>query len=342
MKTSKWKSSNTVWAIHIIAWAIILLLPFIFTHDDDGDSGRQDPSFKTLDTVTNFLWMGMFYLNALLLVPRFFYRKKYLLYAGCLIVPFVVIMLLHGALFIPFAPGRHFKFFRSSQHNIIPFIFTVVVSTAYKIIYDKFKADAATNALQKENLKTELSFLRSQVSPHFLFNVLNNIVAMVRLKSNELEPTVIKLSSLLQYMLYESGDEKVLLKNEVDSLRDYIDLQRLRLSKQLQINIQFEVTEDWHAIEPMLLIPFVENAFKHGNTFGEAPEILVKLEVEDNTLHFQVKNKFVEADKAKDKTSGIGLANVRRRLQLLYPGKHELYIDDRNGYYNVHLKLLLQ
>jgi two-component system, LytTR family, sensor kinase len=342
MKRDRWENRSIVWAIHVLVWAIILMLPFIFTHDDDGDGGRQDPGFKTLDTVTNFLWMGMFYLNALLLVPRFLYSKKYLLYTGCLIASFVVIMLLHGALFMPFAPGRHFIFLRSSQHNIIPFLFTVAVSTAYTIIYDKFTADAASNALQKETLKTELSFLRSQVSPHFLFNVLNNIVAMVRLKSDELEPTVIKLSSLLQYMLYESDDEKVLLKNEVDSLRYYIDLQKLRFSTQLQLAIQFNIKEDWHAIEPMLLIPFVENAFKHGNTFNEAPEIVLTLEVADNTLQFQVKNKYVEADKAKDKTSGIGLANVRRRLQLLYPGKHELFIDDRNGYYNVHLKLLLQ
>jgi len=318
------------------------MLPFIFNHDHDVDGLKHNDDFKYLDTLTNFLWMGLFYLNALLLLPRLLYAKKYVVYSITLVAAYTVIMLLHAALFKFMIAGKPFHITPSVIHNLAPFFFTLIISTAYKIIYDKFKADANAVVLQKENLKTELSFLRSQISPHFLFNVLNNIVAMVRLKSDELEPTVIKLSTLLQYMLYESDDEKVLLKSEVESVRDFIDLQKLRFTPRLKLTTDIDVQEEWHAIEPMLLIPFVENAFKHGNVFGDSPEILIALRVDNNTLDFHVRNKFTALDKAKDKISGIGLVNVKRRLELLYPNQHTLNITSRDGYFDVQLKLLLK
>lgn len=342
MKTNKQFNKSSEWIIHTIIWAFIFLLPFIFSAENDAIRNRDDLDFRNLNAATNLLWMGLFYLDAMVLIPHFFYQKKYTIYIISLIASFCIIILLHGILFIPFVHYRHFNFLNSSQHNLIPFLFTVMVSTTYKIIYDKFKTDADAAALQQENLKTELSFLRSQISPHFLFNVLNNIVAMVRLKSEELEPTVMKLSSLLQYMLYESDDEKVLLKDEVESLQDYIELQRLRFTSKLNLQVHFNVKEEWHSIEPMLLIPFVENAFKHGNGLSENPEITIDLNACNNELDFNVKNKYTNNDKAKDKTSGIGWANVKRRLDLLYPETHQLHIDDSNGWYHVHLKLFLK
>jgi len=332
---------NLVWFIHLLVWIAIFVMPFLFTHShDDGPNRRED--FRMLDTLTTFLWMGLFYLNALLLMPQLLNRKKYLLYAFVIVLVFTLFMALHAGLYLLIFVNRHFPVIPSVLHNLAPFFFTTIISAAYKIIDDKFTSDAAEAALQKENLKTEVSFLRSQISPHFLFNVLNNIVAMVRLKSDELEPTVIRLSALLQYMLYESSDEKVLLKSEVESLRDFIDLQRLRFNTNLKLENDISVKEEWHSIEPMLLIPFVENAFKHGNTYMEPPEILIRLRVENNILDFAVRNRYVVFDKAKDKISGIGLVNVKRRLALLYPGRHTLEILEENGYYNVHLKLMLK
>jgi len=342
LKISGQRNNRLVWVIHIIIWASIFMLPFIFRAENETIRNPDDLDFRNLNAATNILWMGFFYLNALVLIPRFFYTRKFFIYFSSLIISYCIIMLLHGALFIPFIHRHHFNFLISARHNSIPFLFTVMVSTTYKIIYDKFKADANALALRQENLKTELAFLRSQVSPHFLFNILNNIVAMVRLKSEELEPTVIKLSSLLQYMLYESDDDKVLLKNEVESLRDYIDLQKLRFSSNLDLQIHFNVKEEWHSIEPMLLIPFVENAFKHGNGLSGEPGIFIELNAENNRLDFKVRNKFISNDRAKDKTSGIGLVNVKRRLDLLYPHSHQLIIDDSNGWYNVDLKLSLK
>jgi LytS/YehU family sensor histidine kinase len=286
--------------------------------------------------------MGLFYLNVSVLMPHLFYKKKYNVYIAALLSSFFIIMLIHGLLFKPIVPGHEFNFIRSSAHNIVPFLFTVLISTVYNLVAQKIKEDVLSAKVQQENLKSELSFLRSQINPHFLFNVLNNIAALVRIKSNELEPTVMKLSSLMHYMLYETDEDKVVVKSEVEYLQAYIDLQKQRHGDELTLLVLFDIKEEWHTVEPMLLIPFVENAFKHGGALMQRPEIYIRLEVDNNQLHFVVKNKFEDNKTAKDKTSGIGLTNVKRRLTLLYPGKHNLSIEKKDDWFIVHLQLTLK
>ena len=327
--------------MHLIAWTIIFSMPYIFSSEYSSAKDEDELAFQKLDTITNFLWMGLFYLNVLLLMPHLFYKKKYALYTLALLVSFLLVMLIHGALFKPFVPGRDFNFFKSSEHNIVPFLFTVLVSMVYTMVADKIRTDIVAARVKHENLKTELSFLRSQINPHFLFNVLNNIAALVRMKSNDLEPTVLKLSSLMQYMLYETDEEKVVVKSEAEYLQAYIDLQKQRYGDELSLQVLFEIKEEWHTIEPMLLIPFVENAFKHGGMLHR-PEINVSLSVINSELHFIVKNKFEESRALKDKTSGIGLANVKRRLELLYPRKHILKIDKQPDWFIVDLQITLK
>ena len=325
--------------MHIIVWTIIFTLPYVFnTWDEKGETSSADP-YRSINTVTNFLWMGLFYLNAYVFIPGSFYKRKYLQYALVLIASFCIIMLLHGALFKPFVTGRTFNFMSSSVHNIIPFLFTIFVSATYKTFTDRMQLEKEANERKKENLKTELSFLRSQISPHFLFNIMNNIAAMVRLKSDELEPTVHKLSSLMQYMLYETDEEKVLLQSEIENLQSYIDLQRQRFSDKLKLHVSLAVKENWHTIEPMLLIPFVENAFKHGTGLVQNPEIDIALKAEHDKLYFTVKNRFTQTETTKDKTSGIGLVNVKRRLQLLYGNRHRLSIDKQDDRFIASLEL---
>ena len=328
--------------MHIVAWAIIFLLPYIFSYEYASTKDPDELAFQRLDTATNFLWMGLFYLNVLILMPQLFYKKKYVIYILALLFSFLLIMVIHGALFKPFVPGHNFNFFNSSAHNIIPFLFTVLISMIYRMVADKIKTDISAARLKHENVKTELSFLRSQINPHFLFNVLNNIIALVRMKSNELEPTVMKLSSLMQYMLYETDEEKVVIKSEAEYLQAYIDLQKQRYGDELTLQVLFNIKEEWHTIEPMLLIPFVENAFKHGGGSVRQPEIYIHLEVDRSQLDFIVKNKFEESTAIKDKTSGIGLTNVKRRLELLYSNNHTLTMDKKDGWFIVHLQLTLQ
>ena len=342
MKAFTQIKKNQILLLHIIVWAIIFLLPYVFNTSDEKDEGFAVDPYRSIKTVTNFLWMGLFYFNAYVLISRLFYKRKYLQYVLVLAASFCIIMLLHGALYKPFVSGRSFNFIPSSVHNIIPFLFTIFVSVAYKTVLDRMHLENEANERKQENLKTELSFLRSQISPHFLFNVMNNIAAMVRLKSDELEPTIHKLSSLMQYMLYETDEEKVLLQSEIENLQSYIDLQQQRFSEKLKLQVSLNVKENWHAIEPMLLIPFVENAFKHGTGMVQNPVIEIDLKAENDKLYFIVRNKFIETETTKDKTSGIGLVNVKRRLELLYNNRHHFTINKTDNWFTASLELTLK
>lgn len=331
-------------ALHVLIWLMVFLIPYIFSADVQQNTQHHDndqDDFLYLNTALDFCWVAIFYVNAGLLIPRLIYKRKIAFYILSLIGGFCMVILLDHIFFNILSIPRNFSIYHSAEHNIIPFLFTVTVSAAYKAISDKAKADRWINENRNEHLKTELSFLRSQINPHFLFNVLNNITALVRMKSDDLEPTVMKLSSLMQYMLYETDEEKVILRSEAEYLQAYIDLQKQRYGDELAIQVLFDIKEDWHTIEPMLLIPFVENAFKHGGML-QYPEIHVQLSVVNNKLHFVVKNKFEESKAIKDKTSGIGLVNVQRRLELLYPGKHMMKMERQDGWYIIDLKITLQ
>lgn len=336
------KKSWVASALHILIWLMVFLIPYIFSADVERNSHHKDNNqnnFLYLNTALNLFWVALFYFNASLLMRHFIYPKKTGWYLLILIGAMCLVILFDATLFQLLNIPRAFSIYHSIQHNFIPFVFTVAASTAYKAISDKNRNDMWIREKQSENLKTELSFLRSQVSPHFIFNVLNNVVALARTKSDELEPTILKLSSILQYMLYETDEEKVLLRSEAEYLKSYIDLQSQRLFSGSSVHVVFEVKEDYHTIEPMLLIPFVENAFKHGNTFIQDPEIHIGLSSENNQLKFWVRNRYNGKSEAKDKTSGIGLANVKRRLALLYPDTHTLKISDVDSWYNVNLTI---
>ena len=328
--------------IHIIVWAVLFSLPYIFSPPDAKNNPQQN-AFRGFATSATIIWMGLFYLNAYIVVPKFLYRKKYVVYL-------LLIMFLYGATYLIFpflfklwlANEVSYDPHSAAQWTIVPFIFMILVSTTYRTIDDRIRADTVADEKQKENLKTELSFLRSQISPHFLFNVLNNIVSLVRMKSDELEPTILKLSSLMQYMLYDTDEEKVLLSDEVQYLQSYTDLQQQRFGSKLKISSSLKVSDNTQEIEPMLLIPFVENAFKHGIGLIENPEINIELYINENVLYFFVKNRYNPANVAKDKISGIGLANVQRRLELLYGKDYNLNIKTGGNIYSVSLQIKLK
>ena len=339
------KKKWAIVALHVLIWLIVFMIPYIFSADMDGGRRRDNSDhqpFLYLNTALNLFWVALFYVNVTILLPRLIYKRKAGLYALALLGIFGVMVLADDLFFHLFIRSRSFSVYNSIKHNFIPFVFVLAVSSAYKAISDKTAADIMISEKQSENLKTELSFLRSQISPHFLFNVMNNIVALVRLKSDELEPTVMKLSSLMQYMLYETDEERVLLKSEAEYLQNYIDLQKQRFGPELSLNLLFDIQEDWHTIEPMLLIPFVENAFKHGNELIEHPQIGIHLKVAGGNLFFEVENKYKESKSVKDKTSGIGLVNVRRRLELLYPDSHVLKIEQHDDWFRIYLHVTLK
>jgi LytS/YehU family sensor histidine kinase len=219
----------------------------------------------------------------------------------------------------------------------------IAAGIAFTVIEKQQRYKEKLDETDKEGLRTELSFLRSQMSPHFIFNVLNNIVSLVRLKSEELEPTVMKLSGLMQYMLYHTEEEKVTLKTEAEYLENYIDLQKQRFSKKVKIEADIYLCDENILIEPLLLIPFVENAFKHGTGTIDHSVISIKLKTDEQNLHFTVTNKFDPSGRIqKDNSSGIGIANVKRRLELLYGDDHTLAIHTKDNYFTIDLHIKLR
>jgi sensor histidine kinase YesM len=338
--TKKW----IVVLLHVIAWVLLFTIPKLLIPSYEGhDKPKELPKpFNDIVFIVciNFSWIALFYINSLILIPRLVYHKKYWLYG---LVNLFIYILLIFQIWIFFFLYDATEFFHWRLHIVyifFVFLFIQAASTAYQMIKDRIQADKLIKEKENENLKTELSFLRSQVSPHFMFNVLNNMVALARKQSDQLEPSLIKLSSLMRYMLYEADEDLVSLESEVDYLHSYIDLQLQRFGNKVSVKLNFSDIDADYEIEPMLLIPFVENAFKHGVSGLNDATIDIELRAVNNQLIFVVRNNYNnQLEEIKDKTSGIGLANVKRRLQLLYQSNHQLNIEDVNNSYMVSLHL---
>ena len=332
--------------MHAGAWILLFSLPYLLRSGaNPNDVNRPvaiNPTAIFLTSRFNDLMLvGFFYLNAEVLVTRFFYRKKYLSYFTFLLICFVVFTGLsyYATKTFAFTDGQ-FVFQRHLPFCVFAFLFILTASIAYRTISDKIAADNLARETQNENLKTELSLLRSQVNPHFMFNVLNNMVALARKQSDLLEPSLIKLSSLMRYMLYEVGEQKARLERETEYLQSYIDLQKQRFGNKLIVNADLSIADQEYEIEPMLLIPFVENAFKHGTGLIPDPQIDINLTALKNVLYFTVKNRYdPSSTEIKDEAGGIGLTNVKRRLELLYGDKHSLLITKYSNSFNIALQI---
>jgi len=344
MSTAWYSRKWVVILLHIAIWLLLFSLPFLLRQSNEGNQQQQQKApeyFIIALYLTNAaMLVGTFYLNANLLLGKFLFRRKFSYYFLILIGLYAVYTVVDWLIFETLSP-YHFKI-RGSLFNIFPFLFVLACSTAYRMIKDKMEADKLAQDRLNENLKTELSLLRSQVSPHFMFNVLNNMVALARKQSDQLEPSLIKLSALMRYMLYEADEQRVRLEKEIEYLQSYIDLQQQRFGKKVAVNVLLNDTDKNYEIEPMLLIPFVENAFKHGTGLIDNPQIDIVLKARNNKLEFNVRNKYRDApEEIKDKTSGIGLTNVKRRLNLLYGKNHSLEIQKNGEWFTSSLQLNL-
>ena len=332
--------------IHAISWVILFSLPALLRPDfSDFNEQKLRPVaelVKTLMMYMKIFWVAFFYVNAKFFIPRFIYRQRIWNYVAAVAGVFLLLFTIDSLLFHFLLPEIPYRFRNFLFFNLFPLIFMLVASTTYRLVIDKIESDRREKDRINENLKTELSLLRSQVSPHFMFNVLNNMVAMARKKSDDLEDALIKLSHLLRYMLYETA-HTVTIAKELEYLEDYIDLQKIRFGSTVAITYQGNISNQHLMIEPMLLIPFVENAFKHGVVLVDHPEIIINLKHQGHALELQVKNKYNPAhQEVKDPTKGIGLENVERRLELLYPDRHQLRTTKDDLWYEVHLILQLQ
>ncbi|MBO2009704.1 sensor histidine kinase [Hymenobacter negativus] len=279
------------------------------------------------------LLAGFFYLNYWVLIPRLLAQRRFAGYFALVVfigVAFAMPMILRhfGVITKPTHPAR-LAAYHPLQMVSVALVLTWVVSSALRITGEWLQSEEMRKQLHSDQLAAELAFLKSQVNPHFLFNTLNNVYSLAELKSDDAPAAILKLSHLMRYMLYEAHAPRVPLTHEIEHLRTYVDLQRLRLDPD-QVPISFDLEGDphGHLIEPMLLIPFVENAFKHGISFQHPSDIGLHLRVGEDGLLFTVRNHvFAAAPEAPAGTTpvgGVGLQNVKQRLRLLYPSRHNL------------------
>jgi len=229
------------------------------------------------------------------------------------------------------------KYLQEWIRRALTVFLNIIMAFFIRFSIDWFKNLRIRQQMESQQLKSELAMLRNQVNPHFLFNTLNNIDAMVYKVSTEASEAIMKLSGIMRYMLYESNVEYVKLQKEVEYLDNYFELQKMRITKQNALIFNCDIHDYQLKIAPMLFIAFVENAFKHAD-FNDL-FINCTLTTNEGQVVFKVKNSVPDKPLEKDGTGGIGLVNVRRRLELIYPKRHELTIDQTEKEYSVELKI---
>lgn len=325
---------------HIIAWAVVFAAWYFLRYQDY--STRERAFLVTLVKVLDLALM--IYLANLVLIPRLLYRKRYAWFALAFVVmivgsSYVKMQIIGNILNNPrlFDLGTNLK--ARVYDNVIPHFFLVIAGMAIKLLYDHSRMQKRLIEMAREKAEAELNFLKSQINPHFLFNSLNAVYFLINKENAEARKALHKFSDMLRYQLYEMNGAKIPVEKEVAYLKDYVDLQKLRKDKQYHVEFNCDPSVQGFLIEPLLLIPFVENAFKHISHHTEKENyVRVGLCRENGSLHFSVENS-KEAMRTTEQGGGIGLSNVRRRLELLYPGKHELKIGQTPGDFSVKLKL---
>ena len=227
------------------------------------------------------------------------------------------------------------------NHFVSAFISTFIVLTMtalLKFLQEWYKQQERNRELAYNQLKAEHKMLRMQVNPHFLFNALNNIYSLVYKKSDSAGPAILKLAELMRYLLYDSEARKVPLQTEVEYVKNYIGLQQLKYKNTDRIEL---ITENISPvlIDPLLFIPFVENAFKHGNLADNDAYLKIEIRLVNKRLEFKMTNTIDASDKVKDGIGGIGIENVRNRLNAYYPDRHQLELKNDGHIYSVDLKI---
>lgn len=229
--------------------------------------------------------------------------------------------------------------FFSINRTLSTCVFLLLLGGMIRLAYSFIKNQNEKRNLENANLYAEVNFLKSQINPHFLFNTLNSIYSQAHSRSDKTEFSILKLSELLRYSLYDSGADKVPLADDIQYINNYIDLQRLRLSPKIKLDYHVGGYPEGKYIAPLLLINFIENAFKHGISYSQPSAISIEIKIFEETLTLTVSNPIVEKDSFAP--GGLGLKNVTRRLELLYPNQYKLLFHHTGDRYTVNLKVPL-
>src|ERR1035437_5629894 len=351
--------------LHLLAWTILLGIPLYFIK-----RWQVGKDFIWLYYINTIISGIIFYSNYLILVPRFFFESKKHKYFISVIIAlafFYFVSDRSNELIFKYVPGRNnieeidktkdesklqgppkpdllfgrppfreMHFFNYAMTSL----FLVFFSLGMRVLERHSQTEKLQKELEKEKLNSELAFLKNQISPHFFFNTLNNIYSLISINAEDSQKAVLRLSKLMRYLLYDSEHGNTKLSNEIDFMNNYIDLMKLRMSSKVSLTVSFPLKYDDINIPPLIFIPFIENAFKHGISYREKSFIDISMTTIKESILFRCANSLVKTREENESGhSRIGLENVTKRLNLLFPGKHEIKINNSNTEYEVLLAI---
>jgi sensor histidine kinase YesM len=332
--------------IHVLVWILLLIIPYVSTDQVFSSFDPvSDKKYLLLCLALSTVLLIIFYFNYFFLIPRFLLTKKYWLYFLFLLLAITIVFLLSGVLFLfsDFTPQK-LAITNPVIEKIIPVIIVnaillwllSIVSSILGALYNRLKQT------ESEKLTAQIASLKSQINPHFLFNTLNNIYATAIDTSPKAADMVDKLSEMMRYTMKDIQQDFVLLEDEINYVDNFIELQKMRLDR--SVKLEYHSLENIPAlpIAPMLLIPFIENAFKHGVNSEQKSHIKIEMNLNKTSFQLMVVNNKVSVQRDISERSGLGIENTRHRLHLIYPSNHLLVINDTEKDFSVSLHINLQ
>ncbi len=302
--------------------------------------------------ITDFINVSFFaiiaYFNYFFLFPKYLKDKNLLWHFVSLAIASLILTPIKTTILFMVSAGDdglQSHYISNQSYMFLAIFFVGTSTTIYRVMNEWLIQQKDQNELQNKTLSSELNFLKSQINPHFLFNTLNSLYALTLQKSDDAPQIVLKLSEMMRYMLYECNEKEVLLSKEINYMQNYLDLEKLRHGSRMIINFKVKGDDEGIKIAPLMLIPFIENSFKHGASTQTTPGYVdLELDIEDSKIELRLENsKSPSIPKISNKKSGgIGLVNVKRRMEILYPEKHTLLISESPNTYKVDLTLQLE
>jgi len=332
---------NTIYiSVHILFWILITSIPILLQRK----VFLQNSEFVITWTISLLESVGVFYLFYGCVIKRYFKPNKLLRFAIAVFLVLIVYigfeLVIDNLAITIFELKDTYKLIQRIVSKLFSNTFIIGVALFINLIENWLRSQKYQKAIERERLESELKMLKFQINPHFLFNTLNNLHTLVYKKSDLAPEVVMKLSSLMRYMLYETEGNSVSLTKELEYLQNFVELQKLRLASNQQVIMTIKGEANGYEIAPLLLVPFIENAFKHGTRASKETQIEILVSISDGVLTFNCINDY-QPNVQSQVDSGIGLTNVKKRLELMYNGRYQLEIDTNNSKYNVNLTLSL-
>ncbi|WP_055437159.1 sensor histidine kinase [Lacinutrix algicola] len=341
-----YKNKTITIFLHILVWLTLFCLPYLLSYGQEQELDRVKAHFW----IPLFFSAIVFYINYFVLVNRYLFPKKML--------QFILVnlgLILFFLFFKEYIEDHYFQelvkkrlentrrigppFKIAIYIQILTYMAPLFLAVALKTTKQWVKTEAKRKEAANFKLQSELQHLHYQLQPHFFFNSLNNIYAMVDISPDQAKTSIHSLSKLMRYMLYETNVESILLSKEIDFMKKYIDLMKLRVSDKTVVNYSFPVKETGIKIAPLLFISLIENAFKHGVSASKESLIAIDMICKDKTVTFTIENDNYPKLSEDKSGSGIGLQNIVKRLELLYPDRHEFKTTLKADRFLVHLEI---